>query len=89
MAKKTLRLLSLRFVNKVVTHNVVPIKEAKDFKMMKLKELMRSLRTFEIQLIEDNKDRKKTIGFCIEVLPDEKKRDDLVDSMALLVKNLE
>ena len=54
---------------------------------MKLKELG-SVRTFERELEEDKKLRRKTVAFQVEPqLTESEEEDDLVESMALLTKN--
>ena len=54
---------------------------------MKLKELG-SVRTFERELEEDKKLRRKTVAFPVEPqLTESEEEDDLVESMALLTKN--
>lgn len=58
LVKKALRSLSTTFA-----HKVVSINETKDFNVIKLKELMVSQRTIEIELEEYNKEEKKTLGF--------------------------
>ena len=57
---------------------------------MKLEELISSLRTFEIELEEDKKQRKRTVAFHVEpqqVEEEEEEGDDMAKSMALLTKN--
>ena len=57
LVKKALSSLPLRFAYKETT-----IIDVKDLKRMRLEELMGSLRTFEIELNEESKERKKTCG---------------------------
>ena len=81
--RKVLRTLLERF-----TYKAASIGEAKNFETMKLKELIGSLRTFEMELKEDKKQRKRTVAFQVELQQlEEEEGDDLVESMALLTKN--
>ena len=78
-----LRTLPERFAYKVAA-----IGEAKNLETMKLEELIGSLRTFEMELEENKKQRKTTMVFQIEPQQVEKEEgDDLIESMALLTKN--
>ena len=55
---------------------------------MKLEELIGSLHTFEMELEEDKKQRKRTVAFYVEPQQgEEDEGDDLAESMALLTKN--
>ena len=64
------------------------IGEAKKLKTMKLEELIGSLRTFEKELEDDKKLRKKTVTFQVEPQqPEGEEGDDLGESMTLLTKN--
>ena len=56
LVKKTLRSLPLRVAYKATT-----VREAEDLNNMRLEELIRSLRTFEMQLTEEFK-KKETCG---------------------------
>ena len=79
-----MRTLPKRFTNKVVA-----IEEAKNHETMKLEKLICSLRTFEMELKEDKKQRKRTVAFHVEPQQVEgEEGDDLAESMALLTKNL-
>ena len=72
-----LRTLLERFAYKVAS-----IGEVKNFETMKLKELIGSLRTFEMELKDDKKQRKRTVAFQVEPQQvEEKEGDDLVESM--------
>ena len=57
LVKKALSSLPLRFAYKATT-----IIDVKDLKRMRLEELIGSLRTFEIELNEESKERKKLVG---------------------------
>ena len=48
------------------SYKVIVINETKDLKSMRLEELMGSLRTFEIKLNEESKERKKLVGLRVE-----------------------
>lgn len=78
LVKKALQSLPPRFA-----HKVLAIKEVKDLKVMKLGELIGSSRTFEIELEEDEKKQKKTLGLQSGVAPEEV-AEDLAESMAQL-----
>ena len=55
---------------------------------MKLEELIGSLRTFEMEIEEDKKLRKRTVAFQVEPHQAEgEEGDDLAEFMALLTKN--
>ena len=55
---------------------------------MKLEELIGPLRTFEMELDENKKQRKRTVAFQVEPQQvEEEEGDDLAESMALLTKN--
>ena len=62
LIRKVLRTLPKRF-----SYKVTAIREAKDLRTMKLEELIGSLRTFEIELKEDKKLRKKLVAFQVEL----------------------
>ena len=82
--KNALRSLPSRF-----SYKETVIREAKDLKMMRLEELMGSLQTFEIELSEEFKERKKLVELKVE---SELPNDDgyeLFESMALLSKKFE
>ena len=65
---KVLRSLPKRFSYKITT-----IKEAKDVQNIKLKELMDSLHTFEINLDKENEEKKdKRIAFQVEIHMEER-----------------
>lgn len=51
---------SLEIFSTKFAHKVVAVKETKDLKVTKLKESMGSLRTFKIELEQDNKDKRKS-----------------------------
>ena len=84
LVKKALRSLSSRFAYKAIV-----VTEAKDLNIMRLEELMGSIRTFEIDLNKEANERKKLVGLRAEskLLSDES--DELFESMALLSKNFE
>ena len=80
---KVLRPLLERFAYKATA-----IGEAKNRETMKLEELIGSLRTFEMKLDEDKKQRKRTVAFQVEPQQvEEEEGDDLAESMSLLTKN--
>ena len=56
--QKVVRTLLERFAYKAAA-----IREAKNFETMKLEELIGSLRTFEMELEKDKKQRKRTVAF--------------------------
>ena len=58
LIQKVLRTLPKRFSYKAAT-----IGEVKNLETMKLEELIGSLYTFELELEEDNKQRKRTVTF--------------------------
>ena len=58
LIRKVLRKLPERFAYKAAT-----IGEATNLETMKLEELIGSLRTFEMELDEDKKQRKRTVAF--------------------------
>ena len=64
------------------------IGEAKNLETMKLEELIESLRTFDMELEEDKKLRKKIVAFQVEPQqPEGEEGDDLAESMVLLTKS--
>jgi len=80
LVRKVLRSLPRRFAYKVTA-----IEEAKDIQTMKLDELMGSLRTFEMNLDENNEEKKeKSIAFQAEVDYDDE--EDLAQSITKLSK---
>ena len=61
------------------------IGEAKNLETLKLEELIGFLQTFEMELEEDKKQRKRTMAFQVKPQQvEEEKGDDLAESMALL-----
>ena len=56
---------------------------------MRLEELIGSLRTFEIELSEESKERKKLVGLRVESELINHKGNEFLESMALLSKNFE
>ena len=89
LVRKTLRSLPKRFVYKVTA-----TEEAKDVRNMKLEELMRSLRTFEMNFEEERADSRgkritlKAGADSNEVDTKFDKDEDLAGSVALFTKNL-
>ena len=84
IVKKALRPLPLRFAYKATA-----IREAKDLKMMRIEELMRSLRTFEIELNEESKERKKLVGLRSKSKLPNDEGSEFSKLVALLSKNFE
>ena len=82
--KKALRSMPHRFAYKATV-----IKEAKDLKRMRLEELMGSLLTFEIELNEESKERKKLVGLRVESKPPIDEGNELSEFVALLSKKFE
>ena len=70
-------------------HTTTTIKDAKDLKRTRLEEIMGSLLTFEIELIEESKERKKLIRLTAESKLPVDEGNELSESMALLIKNFE
>ena len=88
LVRKTLRFLPKRFAYKVTE-----IEEVKDIRNMKLEELMRSRRTFEMNLEEEKGDKKaQGIAFQFKSHTEETDSicddDDLVESIAKIIKRL-
>ena len=90
LVRKTLRYLPKRF-----TYKVTAIEEAKDVRRMKSKELMGSLRTFEMNLEEEKGDHKsKGIALQVEIHAEEMNSvcdddNDLVESIVKIIKRLD
>ncbi|EXB26569.1 hypothetical protein L484_012563 [Morus notabilis] len=85
LISKTLRLLPQRF-----TYKVTVIEEAKDTEIMRLNELMGSLRTFEMNLSQNKKETKisQGIAFQAEVEDNVEEEDEnLAESLTRLTKN--
>ena len=70
-------------------YKATSIREAKDLKMMRLEELMGSLLTFEIEINEDSKEKKKIVELRAESELPIDERNELLESIALLSKNFE
>ncbi|XP_024023122.1 uncharacterized protein LOC112092104 [Morus notabilis] len=85
LVSKTLRSLSQRFA-----FNVTTIEEAKNTETIRLDELMGSLRTFEMNLSQNKKEKgiSQGIVFQAEVEDNvEEENEDLAESLAQLTKN--
>jgi len=85
LVSKTLRSLPQRFAYKVTA-----IEEAKNIETMRLDELMGSLRTFEMNLSQNEKEKEisQGIAFQAEVEDNvEEEDEDLAESIARLTKN--
>ena len=74
LVKKALRSLPPRF-----TYKATIIREAKYLKNMRLEGLMGSLRTFEITLSKEAKERKKIVGLRAESKFPNEEGDDFLD----------
>ena len=71
-----------------MAYKAASIGEANNLETSNLEELIGSLRTFEMELREDKKQKKRTMAFQVEPQQvEEKEGDDLTESMALLIKN--
>ena len=84
LVKKALRSLPSRFAYKAIA-----IREAEDLKRMRLEELKGSLRSFEIELNDESKERKKLVGLRVESELPSDKGSEFSKLVAMLSKNFE